>query len=266
MITAADTALGALLSALDEAPQPVDLFVRDDDAGWDDDALHRLLDVTTAASVPIDLAAIPQAVTPGLAAQLMQRQDSARGLIGVHQHGFAHLNHEPSGRRCEFGESRAWSWQCADLVAGREVLEGLFGDRLDPIFTPPWNRCSDVTPGLLADLGFAALSRIRSAAPQTALPELPVDVDWCKCEREGAAQACDDAPERVALALTRRVRSGGPVGLMLHHAAMDNRSLGRLTVLLRALRGHPRLRCRSMADLLGLRASAHAAADLSFTA
>lgn len=256
MMTLHAASFGAVVRALDDAPHPVDFFLRDDDAGWDDGALHRLLDVTTAAGVPIDLAAIPQAVTSELAFQLMQRQDAASGLIGIHQHGYAHLNHELTGRRCEFGESRAWSWQCADLMAGREVLESLFGDRLDPIFTPPWNRCSSLTPALLADLGFAALSRSSSAPPQAALPELAVDVDWCKHEREASEADPQDAPARIAQALALRVRAGGPVGLMLHHAAMDARSLDRLSALLQALKTHPQLRCRSMADLLDLSAEA----------
>jgi hypothetical protein len=258
-----DPDFSAALLALDQAPQPVDFFLRDDDAGWDDAALHRLLDVTVAAGVPIDLAVIPQSVTPRLACELMHRQDEAPGLIGLHQHGFAHLNHEVNGRRCEFGDARAPALQRADLSTGRDILLSLFGDRLDPIFTPPWNRCSVGTPTLLADLGFCAMSRSRSAAPQSALPELPVDVDWCKHEREAADQAHDDAATRIAQALAQRVRAGGPVGLMLHHAAMDARSLDRLAALLPALKAHPRLRCRRMRDLLGLGSDARASARLS---
>jgi hypothetical protein len=244
--------LTVLWRALDAAPHPVEVFVRDDDAGWDDDALFRLLDLMQAVSMPIDLAVIPQVASQQLALQLMQRQDAAPGLIGIHQHGWAHLNHEPEGRRCEFGDSRSEQAQRSDVRAGRERLLSLFGTRLDAIFTPPWNRCSSRTPALLAESGLAALSRSRSALPQDALPELPVDVDWCRHEREAAASGHSNLTDRVGLALTARIIEGGPVGLMLHHAAMDSASLQQLRPLLIALRTHPRARCQLMRDLLGL--------------
>lgn len=241
-----------MLRALDAAPEPVAFFVRDDDAGWDDAALYRLLDLMLARGVPIDLAAIPQAVSQRLTDELMARQDACPALIGIHQHGFAHLNHEVSGRRCEFGTARAWSWQCADLMAGRALLTARFGDRLDPLFTPPWNRCSADTPRLLADLGFAALSRSRGAPVQTELPELPVDVDWSRHEREAQVVGRHDTVDRVAQALALRVQAGGPVGLMLHHAVMGDDSLRQLDQLLRAVRGHARASCQRMTEILGL--------------
>lgn len=244
----------ALMHALDRAHAPVRFFIRDDDAGWDDERLAALLDTTAAAGVPIDLAVIPDALSPALTRQLQQRVDTQP--LGLHQHGCSHTNHEASGRKCEFGPSRPAEARQQDLQRGQRQLRQAFGARLDPIFTPPWNRCSSLTPALLADLGFAALSRSSSAPPQAALPELAVDVDWCKHEREASEADPQDAPARIAQALALRVRAGGPVGLMLHHAAMDARSLDRLSALLQALKTHPQLRCRSMADLLDLSAEA----------
>jgi hypothetical protein len=243
--------LNPLLVALAAAPAPVPFFLRDDDAGWDDTALFALLDTTQAVGVPIDLAAIPQAIGPGLAAELILRMRQAPGLIGVHQHGHAHSNHETEGRKCEFGPARSAAAQRADLEAGREHLLALFGWRLDPLFTPPWNRCSVQTPGLLAELGFQALSRSRGAPPQTALPELPVDVDWCK-ERRTAAERGGDLLARVAQALAARVEAGGPVGLMLHHADMDAADRAALRSLFAATAGHPQVLWAPMRELLGL--------------
>lgn len=239
-----------LIEALDSACGPVPFFVRDDDAGWDDAALMRLLDLMRDLALPVDLAVIPKAITRKLAFDLMRRQDCTPARIGLHQHGFAHLNHERVGRKCEFGDARSWSWQRADLLAGREILEALFGDRLDPIFTPPWNRCSAGTPQCLADLGYEALSRCRSAPVQAALPELPVDVDWCRHAREANAAGATDTAERAAAELASRVGAGGPVGLMLHHAAMDPCSLQQLAPLLRVLKTHPHARCQSMREIL----------------
>ena len=202
--------------------------------------------------MPIDLAVIPLATAAALADALCARMSAAPALLGVHQHGFAHFNHEAQARKCEFGESRSADAQRDDLRAGRDHLRGLFGTRLDTIFTPPWNRCSAATPVLLAELGFGALSRSRGAPVQGALPELPVDVDWCKQRRE-AALVGEDGSSRVARELARRVAAGGPVGLMLHHAAMDASDLVLLRTVLDATRRHPRARWHAMRDLLAAR-------------
>lgn len=241
--------LHPLLEALAQAPEPVDFFLRDDDAGWADMRLMALLDCTARAGVPIDLAVIPEATGPALAATLCARIDAAPGLLGVHQHGYAHLNHEPTGRKCEFGDSRGAEAQARDLRAGQAWLRECFGKRLDPVFTPPWNRCSALTPALLGCLGFGALSRSRGAPAQHDLPELPVDVDWCK-ERRLAAERGDDGLGRIAMDLALRVQAGGPVGLMLHHAEMSALDLCLLEVLLSATTGHASLRWRPMAALL----------------
>ena len=247
--------LNALRAALDAAAVPVPFFLRDDDAGWDDAALFTLLDHTQTAGVPIDLAVIPQAASTALATSLCKRERATPGLIGLHQHGLAHHNHESKGRKCEFGDERSVDAQRMDLSAGRDRLHELFGAQLDSIFTPPWNRCSAATPALLARLGFGALSRSRGARAQQALPELPVDVDWCK-ERRLAALQGDDGSERIAFELARRVAAGGPVGLMLHHAEMNALDLSLLDTLLGATCRHPRALWQPMRNLLPTHADA----------
>jgi predicted deacetylase len=252
-----NNSLTPLIAALDAAPAPVDFFLRDDDAGWDDARLFALLDCTAAACVPIDLAAIPQATTAGLATALCARMQGAPGLIGVHQHGYAHLNHEGQERKCEFGPARSARAQWADLRAGRDCLLQRFGTRLDAFFTPPWNRCSPVTPVLLADLGFSALSRSRGAAPQQALPELSIDVDWCKQRRLAQAEG-QDGGARLATELAHAVSRGATVGLMLHHALMDEQDLALLSQLLQATHHHPRVQWQAMRGLLQARIDAGA--------
>jgi hypothetical protein len=242
-------ALTPLMAALDAAPAPVDFFLRDDDTGWDDTRLLDLLDRSVRAQVPIDLAVIPRATGVALALTLRARMRAAPGLVGVHQHGLAHTNHETVDRKCEFGGSRDAQAQRADLLAGRQWLLELFGERLDAIFTPPWNRCSAITPTLLGELGFTALSRNRGAPAQHALPELPVDVDWCK-QRRLAAEYGADGLAAISTELARRVTAGGPVGLMLHHAEMPDADLDLLDQLLHATRAHAHARWRPMRGLL----------------
>lgn len=239
----------AVLAALDAADAPVNFFIRDDDAGWDDARLFALLDCTQAAGVPIDLAVIPQATSAPLARALCERVDASGGAIGgtigLHQHGHAHQNFESIARKCEFGPARSLRAQRADLLAGRQHLLGCFGDRLEATFTPPWNRCSGATPGLLAELGYTALSRDRTAPPQFALPELPVDADWCR-EQRLAAERGESGCARVGAALAQRVRGGATVGLMLHHAAMSDAEFDALRTSLRAWSAHPRARWQRM--------------------
>lgn len=241
--------LNAVMAALDAALSPVCFFLRDDDGGWDDARLFALLDCTGRAGVPIDLALIPQASGAPLARELNARIDAAPGRVNVHQHGFAHCNHEALGRKCEFGDTRAADAQRRDLVAGRERLRTLFDGRLDAIFTPPWNRCSTATPSLLAGLGYAALSRSRTPPAQHALPELPVSVDWCREVRIAASQR-EDSGDRIGFALAESIGEGGAIGLMLHHAEMNGGDLALLGSMLAALRGHRRAQWTSMREIL----------------
>jgi alginate production protein len=242
--------LNLIVSALDERGAskgaPIDIFVRDDDAGWGHDSLVSLMDVTMQAGVPMDLAAIPEALDAVTVAEIASRMASAPALVGVHQHGFAHANHETEGRRCEFGASRPAALQLEDLRRGRELLADAFGDGFDAIFTPPWNRCTGDTVEQLTALGYTALSRDRrSARADSSMPELPVDVDWSRAWRE-------DGEDRVAEVLSSALRAqpagASALGLMLHHDAMGHDERRCLQRWLQELARHPRLRWRLMRD------------------
>jgi peptidoglycan/xylan/chitin deacetylase (PgdA/CDA1 family) len=224
--------LVAVRAALDARDSPVTVFFRDDDAGWRTDRLRALLDLFAEFALPVDLAVIPAALDRRLADELADRP------VGLHQHGFAHLNHEANGRKFEFGPSRDLSAQRDDIEAGARRLERLLDDRVDPIFTPPWNRCTPETGRCLLDLGFTALSREHRAEPLglPALGEVPIHVDWCKPDRE----------ERLAKAF----RGDGPVGVMFHHAEMDAAERARAGGLLGLLAEHPNVRAQSMAALV----------------
>ena len=237
--------LEALGQALDAASGPVDFFFRNDDAGWADERLQALLALFDRHAAPLDLAVIPTALSLVLSRQLRARLRGAPALLGVHQHGYTHSNHETVGRKCEFGPSRARPAQRRDLQAGRDMLREQFGERVDPIFTPPWNRCTEATAACLAELGFHALSRDRGAASLElhGLAELPVGIDWCKAF---------DSPgplEALGRALPTLAAGAGPVGIMLHHAVMTDTQLSSLGELLRLLSRHPAARLRLMREV-----------------
>jgi peptidoglycan/xylan/chitin deacetylase (PgdA/CDA1 family) len=208
--------LEPLRAALDARPEPVCFFFRDDDAGWDDAALEALLDVFEPLGLPLDVAVIPLAATSRTVRVITGRQAGRNDLL-VHQHGLAHVNHEPVGRKCEFGVSRSRDQQRDDITRGRAVLRGMFGD-VPAIFTPPWNRCAPWTAEVLRDLGFAVLSRDLSAgtAGVPGLAEQPISVDWFAKRKK---QPLDRRARGELLAET--AAGPGPVGLMLHHQVMS---------------------------------------------
>jgi hypothetical protein len=235
--------LRPVTTALDAAIAPVPVFFRDDDAGWGDARLFELLDRFAAQSLPVDLAVIPTELDRGLAAEL-----AARAGVGLHQHGLAHVNHEREGRKHEFGPSRDAAAQRSDIAAGRERLAELLGKRVDPIFTPPWNRCTADTGRCLASLGFEVLSREARATPfgLPSLLELPVGVDWFAHRRGERLR-----PASLGGRIGELIGSGGPVGVMFHHAVMDDAEMRRATELLSLIAGHERAQPALMMELAG---------------
>jgi hypothetical protein len=238
--------LQPLRAALDAAPEPVTFFFRDDDAGWRDDRLEALLDVFATYAVPIDLAAIPRDMTPNLAAALVARADGGQP-VGIHQHGYAHRNHQVEGRKCEFGTERPAAAQRHDIADGQRVLRDLLGPALEPMFTPPWNRCTEATGACLVELGIGVLSRDRTATPLgiEGLRELPVQVDWF-AKRKGVPLGRD----AVGRQLAARAAEPAPLGVMLHHAEMDTEDVTAMDELLDVICAHDRTRCLSMAAVV----------------
>jgi hypothetical protein len=238
--------LSAVNSTLDEAEQPIAFFFRDDDGGWADRQLFELLDCFASCAIPIDLALIPQAIT-SCRNHLYDLVIAGNGLIGLHQHGCSHNNHQLQGRKCEFGDDRSYSQQWADIKAGKEILADYFGDLIDLIFTPPWNRCNQDTVNALLDLGFTSLSRDNTAKPlqcQT-LKELPINIDWFKKHR-GERLSSSELDAMIALAIAK---SENPIGIMLHHEPMDSLEREMLYSLLDLLSSHPLANCRRMKDI-----------------
>jgi hypothetical protein len=245
--------LDPVCQALDESDVAIDFFFRDDDVGWANDEFRALLTCFRRHSVPIDIAAIPSALTAEFADEICALHDEAPALVGIHQHGFSHTNHEVFGRKCEFGTSRTRQEQFSDIQLGKMKLEAMLGSALDPIFTPPWNRCTEITGECLRELGFRVLSR-DATAPSLALSgldELPISIDWF-AKKNGARLSFQSLGTLIA----KMVKQGRPVGIMLHHELMsaDERDLlGDLLVLLST---HRRAHCKLMTEIVVASANA----------
>jgi hypothetical protein len=241
--------LDPVRQALDGLDEPVDVFFRDDDVGWGTDRLWPLLDLFAGHALPVDLAVIPAELTAGLARDLHSRATSSPGRVGFHQHGFAHVNHEPEGRKYEFGPARSGRQQRQDIAEGSRRLAELLGPAAESIFTPPWNRCTEETGQCLAELGFAVLSREAKAIPLAVpgLAELPVNVDWF-AHRKQVRLSRAEFGELVAT----KVTDGGPVGVMFHHAVMDADEQAAAGALLALVADHPQASARPMHALAGV--------------
>jgi uncharacterized protein DUF2334 len=239
--------LDNLRRALDTAASPIDFFFRDDDAGWHDERLFALLDLFERQGLPIDVAAIPRAVSASLASELRARIAAAPERLAVHQHGFAHLNHEAEGRKCEFGPSRPRSLQQQDIESGRRLLSEVHGLAVSQIFTPPWNRCTEATGEALRACGFSVLSRDATAQPLgvAGLCELPVRVDWL-ARRKGVRVSLEELGDLLADAASI---AASPVGVMFHHEMLDDDELTRAGELLSLLAAHTAARCHLMSSL-----------------
>lgn len=239
--------LTSLKETLDTSPQPIVFFFRDDDAGWEDARLFALIQLFGEHDVPLDLAVIPKSIRSKTAARLRSLVETRPQRISLHQHGYAHLNHEPNGRKSEFGDSRSGALQLADITNGRQRLADLFGPTIDPIFTPPWNRCTTTTAVCLRAAGFSYLSRDVTASEidTEGLRELPIAVDWFK-QRQGIRLT----PDEIGASLSDTARGCGTVGVMLHHAVMDQNEHTRLAELLQLVSAHAQARCVLMRDVI----------------
>ena len=239
--------LDPLRRTLDEAPVSISFFFRDDDAGWEDARLFELLDVFADHNVPIDLAVIPKSISNSTARELRKLIEERPENISAHQHGYAHVNHEQTERKCEFGNSRSSALQHTDIAAGKALLNERLGPITESIFTPPWNRCTVATAVCLRLEGFTVLSRDITATQfgMQGLNELPVSIDWF-----GRRKGVRLTPNQIGESLSKAASSQTPVGVMLHHALVDEDERQRIGELLKLLSSHPRVYGRLMRDLV----------------
>ena len=234
-------------SALEGIKSQVTVFFRDDDAGWCYDRLFKLIDCFSEYALPLDLAAIPQEFDVANAASLRCSIEASEHRIGIHQHGFRHLNHQQNGRKCEFGQDRSLAQQKFDIWMGKSQLNDYFGDHVSKIFTPPWNRCNQDTVEALIDLEFTAISRDETAQPLKTGPliELSVGIDWFK-KKAGVRLEYNEIGSQIGAAIWKN----NPLGLMLHHAEMDRNERSMLKELLALLHSQSNVKCEPMSTLI----------------
>ncbi len=229
--------------------RPATVFFRADDIGLPGSQLAGMTALFVRRGVPLALAVVPTWL-PMRHADLKSQLAPGGDLWCLHQHGFRHANHEqgtPARKKSEFGPARSVEAKQRDIFRGRDILESHFGERLYPLFTPPWNRCDGETLSILAELGFKAVSRSAGARPTTPrdLQELTVNVDLHTRKEPTAESALAALLDELEQGLAK-----GHCGIMLHHQRMNRAALEFLDRLLTVIGRTAGLRMAHPADLL----------------
>lgn len=221
----------------------VNVFFRDDDVDTDEPTLRRLLDLFAQKNVPVILGVIPAMLTNECVELLAQFSSS----IELVQHGWQHVNHELTGRKYEFGVSRSFDEQHADIARGQARMHEAFGNNWFPAFIPPWNRCTANTHQGLEQLGFRVLSQLRKDAPITgfSFQDISVTLDlftW----KDGATLKPQEELLREVIAQLSQPH----IGIMLHHKVMHDDAFLFLEQLLDVLRQSANVRFHKFESLL----------------
>ena len=232
------------------------LWWRDDDAAHPVRALDRLLALRSHAGVPLSLAVIPATVADATAAVI-----EAADRIDILQHGYAHRNHAPPGKRkAELGEERPADRALAELCTGRQRLGALFGARSLDVLVPPWNRIAVALVDRLGAAGFAGLSAYgprAHAIPTAGLRQVNAHIDIIDWR---ATRGFVGVGEALALAVghlrARRAQATDgdePTGLLSHHRVHDEAAWSFVTAFLEATAAHPGARWVSAGDAFAAR-------------
>lgn len=205
------------------------LFFRDDDFGWEMERFSRLASLFAEQGHKLNAAAIPQltnsaAIRSGLPAQ-------AAASVQLVVHGFSHTNHEPAGKKSEFGPYRKLEEVEKQLAEGLERV-GSAANNFFPCFVPPWNSIDSRFLPLLASTGYRMLSRFEKASAERGpLPERSVSLDL-HTRKDGIWLS----PEAILTSIYEAQKTQSALGVMLHHNRMEDSDYATLASVLAALR------------------------------
>lgn len=230
-----ETIAGALANTSPKARVPI--FFRADDIGVISDNFLNLISIFQTRKIPLCLAVVPTWLTRPRWETIKEHTDVSLPLWCWHQHGWNHTNHEPTGKKYEFGPSRPDDAIREELLSGRQRMETIIGADFTPFFTPPWNRCSNHTLEILAQLQFSGISRSRGEQKQpTPLPDVCINVDLHTRKETKPTASLDNLCGEFEQAIT-----DGHVGVMLHHQRMNGNALAFLDGLLEIIDKYPPL-------------------------
>jgi len=246
---AADLLTRDLTLAIKQAQpsQPIPIFFRADDIGVVSDSFAALLKLFQRSQIPLCLAVVPAWITPSRWSSMRRLCDRQSSQWCWHQHGWTHTNHEPAGKKCEFGRSRASADIEDDILRGKARLQTIIGAHVSPIFTPPWNRCCENTLHILKKVGFNAVSRYRVTRPECSplLADFQANVDL-HTKKEPDYTSCLSGLSGEL----KKAASSGRIGMMIHHQRMNENAFNILDSLLACVAENDLLRAVHFNHLL----------------
>lgn len=200
-------------------------FLRCDDVTKPDRAFLRVYGTLKAAGLPVSCAVIPAKAGPALASFF--RAETARGArLEALQHGLSHAEH--SGNKYlkhEFGPSRPYRKQRAELAAGKKMMRELFGKFSKPVFVPPFHVYNSDTLRALAALGFKGISASRPLKPMPrGLVFLGTRVTVNEYDLKLKPRPLSPGLLR-SRTLAALKEGGGPAGIYFHHADLKGKDL-----------------------------------------
>jgi predicted glycosyltransferase len=203
---------------------PIGFWWRDDDAVAHTPKLDRLLNLADRYEAGIGLAVISEAVQQSLADRL-QGHETAYALV----HGWSHANHAPlDEKKAEFGRHRPVAAMAIEAADSLQKAGDCLGERLLPVFVPPWNRIAPELLPLLPSLGYQAVSAFRDRDRHRNVNDLVQinthldPIDW-----HGTRSVADSDAlvAQLAGAVERRIDGAAdpdePIGLLTHHLVHD---------------------------------------------
>lgn len=203
-----------------ERGRKVRFWWRDDDAIEPTPALERMLSLANTHKVDLAFAVIPKMATKALAERF---DDEPHAL--VLQHGWQHKNFQRKDlgeKAAELGSRRDPDDLMAELKAGHDRLQELFGDKFVKAMVPPWNRIDPEISRRLPGIGLSGLSTFTWHNFPRA-HQLQSHIDILKWKEQVRFIGWESARLRIDLQLTRRRNTGAePVGLLTHHLVHDD--------------------------------------------
>ena len=235
-----------LQTAIDNAPEPVRFWWRDDDAGADSARLAALVELADLRQAPVALAVVPDWLEDACVARIRRC-----ALATVIQHGVAHADHAiATAKKIELGGAAARPALLSGLDSGRRRLTDRFGDQFVSVLVPPWNRIAVDVVEAVSSLGFTGLSTFgwrRSARAAIGLHRINTHLDLIVWREQSRPLAVEEAMR--ALTALVAANFGEPIGILSHHGAMDADALGTLDRLLTLVQDHPRATLATAASL-----------------
>lgn len=229
------------------------LWWRDDDAARPTPALERLIGLARDNRAIVHLAVIPALLAPELA-PLLGREPFVRVL----QHGYAHIDHAPSGAGSwELGSHRPRDVILAELSEGRRILNEAAGKHFLPVLVPPWTRIDEDLVAHITEAGLTALSlegarQRRFAAPDVQNLNAHCDpIKWKGGPRfTGTGKALDEIVKHLSARRTGTADACEPTGLCTHHLDHDAGTWAFVERLVATVAAHPAARWIDLAEAM----------------